>query len=94
VIPNQGTAASKEESTYDGNEAADSLYDKERGIFWTWRSPYAIEVTCEAIKTMKTIQKFEKEFGEIGGQYIFCLDQDSADFMHIKAWQNCVRDWN
>jgi GH18 family chitinase len=82
VLPMQGTSKSK---TYDDIAMADSLYDKESKLFWTWQSPYAITQTCEAIKKDTTIP--------IGGQFVYAIGQDSADLVHMKAFQDCVKEW-
>lgn len=82
VLPLQGTDKA---SSYDEKAMADSLYDKESKLFWTWQSPYAITQTCEAMKKDTALP--------IGGQFVFAIGQDSTDLAHMKAFQGCVKDW-
>lgn len=69
--------------TYDDDAKADTHYDQENGIFWTWQGPYAIKQTCEGVK--KT---------GIGGQMIFAVGMDLTELTHWDAWTECVKDWN
>jgi GH18 family chitinase len=68
---------------YDEQQKADSVYDKESQLFWTWQSPHAIKETCEALKAIP----------ELGGQFVFSLGQDRKDLDHHKAWTTCVASW-
>lgn len=77
IVPWEST--SKNTTTYDDQAMADSLWDG--STFWTWQSPFAIAQTCEKMKK------------EVGGQFIFAIGQDSTDLVHIKAFQECVKDW-
>jgi GH18 family chitinase len=74
--------ASKHPDTYDDNAKADSYWDVDSGTFWTWQGPYAISETCEAMKK-----------DDIGGQFVYAIGQDSESLTHIKAYQECMKEW-
>lgn len=73
---------SKHPATYDDQAKADSYWDVETETFWTWQGPYAISETCEAMK---------KE--DYGGQFLYAIGQDSESLTHIRAYQQCMKEW-
>ena len=68
---------------YDAESMADSLYDSQNKLFWTWQSPHAIKQACEALKAVSGL----------GGQFVFSLGQDRPDLGHHEAWKSCVKGW-
>lgn len=77
-----GKVGAPNKDYYDEEAKADSFYDKESKIFWTWQGPQAIAETCKGVI----------ESG-IGGQMIFAAGMDTIDLPHWNAWMDCVREW-
>ncbi|KAJ9116987.1 hypothetical protein QFC22_004645 [Naganishia vaughanmartiniae] len=77
-----GTVGAPNEETYDPVARADTLYDAETQLFWTWQGPHAIAETCKGVID-----------SGIGGQMIFAVGMDTTDLPHWDAWMNCVREW-
>lgn len=78
-----GESAATPGKHYDSKAMADSYYDSQNKLFWTWQSPHAIGQACEALKGVK----------DLGGQFVFSLGQDRADLGHHEAWKSCVAGW-
>ncbi|KAJ9101787.1 hypothetical protein QFC21_003126 [Naganishia friedmannii] len=81
-ITKDGKVGAPNAEYYDPKAKADTYYDKDLKIFWTWQGPEAIAETCKGVID-----------SDIGGQMIFAVGMDSTDLLHWDAWMGCVRGW-